>query len=79
MEQLKLERKIAGHLDQSLHKTGPSAFAFVIATHEVENCWRKQLDAPTLSSVFQAEQMPFSACPVLQPLSVLAPVHSRLS
>jgi len=29
-----LERKIAGHLDQYLHKAGPSAFGFIAATRE---------------------------------------------
>lgn len=41
MEQLRLGRKIAGRLDQTLHKAGPAAFVIVIATHEVagESNW----------------------------------------
>lgn len=34
-ENLRLERKFTGHLDQSVHKGRPSAFVFIIATHGV--------------------------------------------
>lgn len=74
MELLRLERKIAGHLDQSLYKVGAFAFVFIIATHEVAG-ESKDMHLSAEFSVFQAEQMSCSVCAVLQPVSALATAY----